>query len=77
MRVYFELHVMSSFALLPDMLDINRNEKRPTTSLGPSRTEQSDDEEDLTEQEDKYYQDIVSHWKEQYIEIKAVGKFTM
>ncbi|XP_022106271.1 bystin-like [Acanthaster planci] len=38
----------------------SRSEKRPITSLGPSKVEQSDDEEekDLTEHEDKYYEDI-------------------
>ena len=38
----------------------DRSEKRPVTSLGPRRVEESDDEEDLTEHEDKYCEDIVS-----------------
>ncbi|XP_038051579.1 bystin-like [Patiria miniata] len=32
----------------------SRSEKRPTTSLGPTRAEESDDEDDVAEQEDKY-----------------------
>ncbi len=40
------------------LLICSKTVKRPTTSLGPTQTEQSDDEEDLTEHEGKFYENL-------------------